>query len=194
MIEEATYSLKKAQKRIKKYADRNRRPLEFKVGDKVLLNLTLIWKKIDNRVIHKALVSRYDGPFEVAAKVGEVAYRLKLPERMKIHSNFHVSFLRPYVEDPDINKTKRAPPEVRTQLEEEIKKILDHRVLGMPKKNRRTEFLIQWKGKPKEDTTWQKGASLWQFKQKIEDYLKSASTRTSSSTSGGGLIALNFEM
>ncbi|OIT29089.1 hypothetical protein A4A49_55045 [Nicotiana attenuata] len=122
-----------------------------------------IWKKIDSRVRHRALVSRYDGPFEVAEKVGEIAYRLKLPERMKIHPTFHVSYLRPYVEDPedpDMHKIKRAPPEVRTQLEEEIEKILDHRVLGMHKKNRWTEFLIQWKGKPEADATWEKGVSL----------------------------------
>ncbi|XP_070049904.1 uncharacterized protein [Nicotiana tomentosiformis] len=104
-------------------------------------SLTKIWKKIDIRVIHRALVSRFDGPFEVAAKVGEVAYRLKLPERMKIHPTFHVSFIRPYVEDPedpDIHKIKRAPPKMPTQLEKEIDKILDHRILGMHKKNRRT--------------------------------------------------------
>ncbi|OIT28827.1 hypothetical protein A4A49_53865 [Nicotiana attenuata] len=182
MMEEVTDSLKVAQKRMKKYANRNRHPLQF--------------KKIDSRVRHRDLFSRYDGPFEVAQKVGEVAYRLKLPERMKIHPTFHVSYLRPYVEDPedpDRHKTKRAPPEVHTQLEEEIEKILDHRVLGMHKKNRRTKFLIQWKGKPEADATWEKGASLWQYEQQIEKYLKSASTRASSSTSGGGLLAPNIE-
>ncbi|OIT08821.1 hypothetical protein A4A49_60772 [Nicotiana attenuata] len=157
-MDEAADCLKVAQKCMKKYADQNRRPLEFKVGDKVLLKLTpQIWKKIDTRVRHRALVSRYDGPFDVIEKVGEVAYRLKLPERMKIHPTFHVSYLRPYVEDPedpDRHKTKKVPPEVRNQTEDEIEKILDHRVLGMHKKNRRTEFLIQWKGKPEADATW----------------------------------------
>ncbi|OIT29006.1 hypothetical protein A4A49_55337 [Nicotiana attenuata] len=166
-MKEAIDSLQKASKRMKKYVDWNRRPLEFKVGDKVLLKLTpQIWKKIDSRVRHRALVSRYDGPFEVAKKVGEVAYQLKLPEIIKIRPTFHVSFLRPYVEDPedsDRHKTKRAPPEMRTQLEEEIENILDRRVLGMHKKNRRTKFLIQWKEKPEADATWKKGASLWQY-------------------------------
>ena len=130
-------------------------------------------------------------------KVGEVACRLKLPDRMKIYPTFHVSYLRPYVEDPEDpdkhKKIKRAPPEVCTQIEDEIENILDHRVLGMHKKNRQTEFLIQWKGKPEADATWEKGNSLWQFENQIEDYLKSASTRASSSTSGGGLLAPNIE-
>ncbi|OIT33879.1 hypothetical protein A4A49_54392 [Nicotiana attenuata] len=53
---------------------------------------------------------------------------------MKIHLTLHVSILRPYVEDPEDpyrHKTKRATPEVRTQLEEEIDKILNHWVLGI---------------------------------------------------------------
>lgn len=37
---------KKVAHRMKKYADKSRRPLEFSVGDKVLLKLTpQIWKK-----------------------------------------------------------------------------------------------------------------------------------------------------
>ena len=40
MFNEARDSLEKAARRMKKYADRDRRPLEFQVGDRVLLKLT----------------------------------------------------------------------------------------------------------------------------------------------------------
>ena len=40
MFDEALDSLEKAARRMKKYADRDRRPLEFQVGDKVLLKWT----------------------------------------------------------------------------------------------------------------------------------------------------------
>ena len=36
---------------------------------------------------------KYDGPSEVVMKIGVVAYKLKLLERLKLHPSFHVSFL-----------------------------------------------------------------------------------------------------
>ena len=113
--------------------------------------------------------------------MGEVAYRLKLPERLKIHPTFHVSFLKPYFadeDDPDRNRSKRAPPSVPTQYDAEIEKILDHRVLGTSKKNTKTEFLVHWKGKSAADAVWEKAKDLWQFDAQIEDYRKTVSIRT----------------
>ena len=70
---------------MRKYADQHRQSLEFQVGDKVLLKLTpQIWKKVTDKRYNKGFVQRYDGPFEVIKRVDNVAYRLKLPERMKV--------------------------------------------------------------------------------------------------------------
>ena len=125
--------------------------------------------------------------------MGEVAYRLKLPEKLKIHPTFHVSFLEPYfanADDPDRNRSKRAPPFVPTQYDVEIEKILDHRVLGTSKRNTKIEFLVHWKGKSAADAVWEKAKDLWQFDAQIEDYLKTVSMRTSSSSGVGGLLDL----
>ena len=97
---------------MKKYADRDCKPLEFQIGDKVLLKLTpQIWKKINSKTRQRGLIPKYDGPFEVIKRVKQVAYMLKLLERLKLHPIFHVSFLKPYDEDLDAEmvQTKRAP-------------------------------------------------------------------------------------
>ena len=66
LIDEAQDSLEKASRRMKKFVDRDRRAVEFDVGDKVLLKLTpQIWKRISAKTVHRGLVPRYDGPFKM---------------------------------------------------------------------------------------------------------------------------------
>ncbi|KNA10651.1 hypothetical protein SOVF_142230 [Spinacia oleracea] len=171
---------------MKKYADKGRRPLEFSVGDKVLLKLTpQIWKKINTKTAQRSLIPRYDSPFEVIQKVGAVAYRLSLPERLKLHPTFHVSYLKPYHKDVQglHPSTKRNPPTIRKKFTKSVEKILDRRVLGQSKRNRRIEYLVHWKGCPESEASWERDTTLWQFESQIEEYL----TRTSTSSSGGGL-------
>ena len=77
--------------------------MEFEEGEKVLLKLTpQIWKKIRNKQFQRDFIPKYDGPFEIVKCIGNVAYKLKLPERLKLHLTFHVSFLKPYHHDPSL--------------------------------------------------------------------------------------------
>ncbi|GJV67823.1 putative reverse transcriptase domain-containing protein [Tanacetum coccineum] len=80
-----------ARDRQKRYADKRRKPLEFQVGDKVMLKVSP-WKGVIRFGKRGKLNPRYIGPFKILAKVGMVTYRLKPPEQLsRVHSTFHVS-------------------------------------------------------------------------------------------------------
>ncbi|GJT61230.1 putative reverse transcriptase domain-containing protein, partial [Tanacetum coccineum] len=83
-----------AQDRQKSYADRKRKPMEFEVGERVMLKVSP-WKGVVRFGKRGKLNPRYVGPFKVLAKVGEVVYRLELPQELsRVHHTFHVSNLK----------------------------------------------------------------------------------------------------
>ena len=89
-----------AQSRQKSYADVQRRPLEFEVGDNVFLKVMPKGGVVRFGKRGK-LLPRFIGPFEILERIGTVAYRLALPPIMSgVHKVFHFSMLRKYTLDP----------------------------------------------------------------------------------------------
>ncbi|GKC01465.1 putative reverse transcriptase domain-containing protein, partial [Tanacetum coccineum] len=85
--------------RQKIYADRRRKPLEFEIGDKVMLKVSPS-KGVIRFSKRGKLNPRYIEPFKIIAKVGTLAYRLELPEQLsRVYSTFHVSNLKKYFVD-----------------------------------------------------------------------------------------------
>ena len=70
--------LKIANDRQKNYAGNRRRDLKFEMGDQVFLQVSP-WKVILRFGKRGKLSPRYIGAYEIVDKVGEVAYRLRLP-------------------------------------------------------------------------------------------------------------------
>ncbi|GJT12628.1 putative reverse transcriptase domain-containing protein [Tanacetum coccineum] len=94
--------LKTARDRHKSYADKRRKPLEFSVGDYVLLNVSP-WKCVVHFGKKGKLAPRFVEPFEIIEKVGPVAYLLDLPEELNgVHDTFHVSNLKKCLADPTL--------------------------------------------------------------------------------------------
>ncbi|GJX17158.1 putative reverse transcriptase domain-containing protein [Tanacetum coccineum] len=94
--------LKAACDRQKSYANKRRKPLEFSVGDYVLLKVSP-WKGVVSFGKKGKLAPRFVGPFEIIKKVGPIAYRLDLPEELDgVHDTFHVSNLKKCLADPTL--------------------------------------------------------------------------------------------
>ncbi|GJR76918.1 putative reverse transcriptase domain-containing protein [Tanacetum coccineum] len=88
-----------ARDRQKSYADKRRRPLEFEVGDKVMLKVAP-WKGVMRLGKHGKLNPRYIGPFRIIEKIGPVAYRLELPQELsRVHNVFYVCNLKKCLSD-----------------------------------------------------------------------------------------------
>ncbi|GJU18541.1 putative reverse transcriptase domain-containing protein [Tanacetum coccineum] len=89
------------------YAGMRRKPLEFKVGDRVLLKVSP-WKGVVRFGKKGTLAPRYMGPFEIVECVGPVAYRLKLPQELTCIDE-NLRFVKEPIEivERDVKKLKR---------------------------------------------------------------------------------------
>ncbi|KAI3774094.1 hypothetical protein L1987_48637 [Smallanthus sonchifolius] len=91
-----------ARDRQKSYADKRRKPLEFQIGDMVLLKVSP-WKGVIRFGKQGKLNPRYVRPFKIMKRVGPVAYQLDLPEGLSgVHNVFHVSNLKKCLADESL--------------------------------------------------------------------------------------------
>nr|GEV61103.1 putative reverse transcriptase domain-containing protein [Tanacetum cinerariifolium] len=129
--------LKAARDHQKSYADKRREPLEFKVGDRVLLRESP-WKGVVRFGKMGKLAPRYVGPFEILERIGLVSYRLRLPEELNsVHDTFHMSNLKKFLADANfhvpldeikVDKTLRFVEEPVEIMDREIKKLTRKRI------------------------------------------------------------------
>ncbi|GKA21383.1 hypothetical protein Tco_0701372 [Tanacetum coccineum] len=86
--------LQAARDRQRSYANVRRKPLEFQVGDRVMLKVSP-QKGVIRFGKRGKLNPWYIGPFKILKRVGPVAYTLELPEELSnVYSTFHVSNLK----------------------------------------------------------------------------------------------------
>nr|GEY27227.1 putative reverse transcriptase domain-containing protein [Tanacetum cinerariifolium] len=121
-----------AQDRQKNYADRKQKPMEFEIGDRVMLKVSP-WKGVVRFGKRGKLNPRYVEAFKVLAKVGKVAYKLELLQELsRVHHTFHVSNLKKcYSEEPlvvplegvHIDDTLQFVEEPIEIMEREIKRL-----------------------------------------------------------------------
>ncbi len=138
----------------------------YKEGDLVWLEGTNI---VGNQVTKKLSPWRY-GPFAIKEKIGQGAYRLKLPDGWIIHDVFNEALLTPH-KKPSFkiqDKPTPPPPEIINEEEEyEVEEIRGHRQRG-----RGTQYLVHWKGYNNEEDTWIAESQLPHAQEAIDEYHK----------------------
>ena len=174
LIKIASENLSEAQQRQSQYANTKRREEVFQVGDKVLLSAKNISLDTQARRPTKKLQPRYIGPYEVIQVISPVAYKLKLPETLRIHPVFHVSLLKSYQDNPQEfeGRTVLPPAPIITsegQEEFEVEKILDQRVRKQGGKST-VEYLVKWKGYTDYDATWEPVENLKNAQEAIAEF------------------------
>ncbi len=138
--------IERASRYASQYANRRRRPMEFAVGDQVLLSTANL--PLPSPLTRK-LAARWIGPLPVLSRVGAVAYRLQLPPTLaRIHDVFHVSLLKKFEGDAP---APRPPVFACGDAEEfEVERIAGHR-----SSRRGVQYLVHWMGYPSFEASWE---------------------------------------
>jgi hypothetical protein len=137
------------------YANKRRRPLEFKVGNHVYLRVLPMrgMKRFGGK---GKLAPRYIRPFPILEKCGTVAYKLDLPPFLPgVHNIFHVSQLKKCLKAPvDIVLPEVTPlegdlsyPEYPINILDQNDRVMRHKIIKF--------FKIQWSNHSKEKETWE---------------------------------------
>lgn len=79
---------------MKHQSDKHHSECSFEVGDLVWLKLQPHAQSLVATRMNQKLAYHYFSPYEVKAKIGSVAYKLKLPPTAHVHPVFHVSLLK----------------------------------------------------------------------------------------------------
>ncbi|GJT91062.1 putative reverse transcriptase domain-containing protein [Tanacetum coccineum] len=145
-----------ARDRQKSYADLKRKPMEFQVGDKVMLKVSP-WKGVIRFGKRGKLIPRYVGPFKGLEKVGEVAYKLELPEELsRVHNTFHVSKLKKcYADEPLAVPLDGLHFDDKLQFVKEPIEIMDREVKRL-KQSCISLVKVQWNSKRGPEFTWER--------------------------------------
>ncbi|GJU66667.1 reverse transcriptase domain-containing protein [Tanacetum coccineum] len=145
-----------ARDRQKSYADLKRKPMEFQVGDKVMLKVSP-WKGVVRFGKRGKLNPRYVGPFKVLEKVGSVAYKLELPEELsRVHNTFHVSNLKKcYADEPLAVPLDGLHFDDKLQFVEEPVKIMDREVKQL-RRSRVPIVKVRWNSRRGPEFTWER--------------------------------------
>nr|GEU46867.1 putative reverse transcriptase domain-containing protein [Tanacetum cinerariifolium] len=142
--------------RQKSYVNVRRKPLEFKVGDHVMLTVSPYKGVIRFRKQGK-LNPLYIGPFKILKRVSPMGYKLELPEELSnVHNTFHVSHLKKFLSNESlVIPIKELWLDDKLNFVEEPVEIMDREVKQL-KQSRIPIVKVRWNSKKGLEFTWER--------------------------------------
>ena len=150
--------LLKAQTTMKIYEDRNRRDVQFQIGDWVYVRLRP-YRQLSVRPHYSKLAKKFYGPYQITERVSPVAYRLQLSTDSKIHPVFHVSLLKLHHGTPPVTDDTLPPTHFHNHPIVEPLSFLDWKWDTDTDPPSR-QVLVQWRGLAPKHTSWEDWNSL----------------------------------
>ncbi|GJU94808.1 hypothetical protein Tco_1319564 [Tanacetum coccineum] len=162
LVQETTEKISQIKDRLKvvrdcqkSYADKRRKPLEFSVGEYVLLKVSP-WKGVVCFGKKGKLAPRFVGPFEITKRISPVAYRLRLPKELNgVLDTFHVSNLKKCLADPTLQvPLDEIQVDANLNFVEELVEILEREFKKL-KRSRIYIVKVRWNSKRGPEFTWE---------------------------------------
>ncbi len=133
-----------------------------------------MWLNIKNFRLPEGLnhkfLGPYASPFKMLEKKLSDTYKLELPENIRVHPTFHVSFLKPVSHDtsrPNRKHNSRPPPElVHNEPKFEVEAVFKSRQL----RRREREYLVKWKGYHPIEASWVNESDMEHAQEAIEEF------------------------
>nr|GEX75395.1 putative reverse transcriptase domain-containing protein [Tanacetum cinerariifolium] len=143
-----------ARGRQKSYADLKRKPMDFQVGDMVMLKVSP-WKSVVRFGKRGKLNLRYIEPFKVLSKVEDIAYRLELPKQLsRVHNTLHVLNLKKCFSDESlVISLDGLRNDDKLYFVEEPVEIMDREIKQL-KRSRIPIIKVRWNSKRGLEFTW----------------------------------------
>nr|GEW78363.1 putative reverse transcriptase domain-containing protein [Tanacetum cinerariifolium] len=144
-----------ARDRQKSYVNLKRKPMEFQVGDRVMLKV-LPCKGVVRFGKQGKINPKYVRPFKLLEKVGSVAYKLESPQELsRVHNTFHVSKLKKcYADEPLAVSLDRLHFDDKLLFMEDPIEIMDREVKRL-KQSRIPIVMVQWNSRRGPEFTWE---------------------------------------